>query len=339
MKPNPKDFPTIPPIELEMYQGLIDEIKALKKEKDAIVLGHNYMHPLVYWIADFKGDSLNLSRKAATTDRQTVVFCGVPFMAETAAILSPTKNVLIPSLKGGCSLADSITPQDIIKLRLQYPGIPVIAYVNTTAATKAEVDVCCTSGNAKNVVRWALQQFKTNKLIFLPDRYLATNIARDLDADIFFPTKENQEIPPTDKAIQIIGWDGSCEVHKQFTVKDIESIRTEYPTVKILAHPECSEDVVAASDFSGSTNAMIAEAKKTLDRPVYLATECSMADNILTNAPGCKLIRMCSYRCPHMAMITLENLRDSLKFNQYQVKLDPEISSRARLSLERMISI
>jgi len=242
-----------PEFELELKAELIHEIRELKKVRNAVVLGHNYMEQILFdTIPDFRGDSLELSRRAAQTDKDVIVFCGVRFMAETAKILNPGKTVLTPSLKAGCSLAASINAQDVKNLREQFPNIPVVTYVNTYADVKAESDVCCTSGNAKKVVEWAMKEFGSDKVIFLPDEYLAANVAKETGLDL---------------TRQIIGWHGRCEVHEKFTVADIKNVRAEYPDVAVLAHPECSPDVISESDFSGSTTAMITEVEKHKGKP------------------------------------------------------------------------
>jgi len=316
-------FPHEPQVELELKSDLIEEIWQLKRERNAVVLGHNYMEPVLFYsVPDFKGDSLELSRQAAKTNADVIVFCGVRFMAETAKILNPTKTVLVPSLKAGCSLAASITAQDVIDLRAQYPNVPVISYVNTYADVKAESDVCCTSGNATKVVEWAVKEFGSEKVIFLPDEYLAANVAKEIGGKI-----------------EMIGWHGRCEVHEKFTVEDIRNIREEYPDVLVLAHPECSPEVITESDFSGSTTAMIAQVAKNKDRRVLLLTECSMGDNIIAGNPEANILRLCSVRCPHMNQITLEQTRDALKYLQYQIEIPEETRRRAELAVRRMIAI
>jgi len=310
-----------PEFELEYKAELIDEIQKLKKIRNAVVLGHNYMEQVLFdTIPDFRGDSLELSRRAAETDKDVIVFCGVKFMAETAKILNPGKTVFIPSLKAGCSLAASITAEDVRKLREQFPNTPVVSYVNTYADVKAESDVCCTSGNAAKVIEWVLSEFDTDKVIFLPDEYLAANVARETGR-------------------QIIGWHGRCEVHEKFTVDDIARVREEYPDVMVLAHPECSPEVVMASDFSGSTSSMLAEVDKHKERPMLLLTECSMGDNIIAANPEANILRLCMVRCPHMNQITLEQTRDALKNLQYQIEIPEELRLRAELAVRRMIAI
>lgn len=326
-----------PTSELKIKADLIDEIRELKKQRNAVVLGHNYMEQVLFdTIPDFRGDSLELSRRAAATDKDVIVFCGVKFMAETAKILNPHKTVLIPSQKAGCSLAQSISADDVKRLRKQFPGVPVVTYVNTYADVKAESDVCCTSGNASKVVEWVAKEYKTDKIIFLPDRYLASNIARDTGKTIIFPEKGKN---PHTTDYQIIGWNGKCEVHEQFTVEDIERIRKEYPDVYVLSHPECSPEVTAASDFSGSTTAMIQKVKEQQDRPILLLTECSMADNIMASHPQANMLRLCMVRCPHMNQITLEQTRDALKNLQYQIDVPESVQERARAAVQRMVAI
>ncbi len=335
----------VPDFELRYKAELAEEINQLKKEKNAVILGHNYMEPaLFYSIPDFRGDSLDLSRKAAQTDKDIIVFCGVRFMAETAKLLNPTKTVLLPSEKAGCSLAASITAEDVRQLRLRYPGVPAVAYVNTYADVKAEVDICCTSSNASAVV----ESLHSDTVIFLPDEYLARNVARDTGRHIIFPTMQpagNGE-PSTTLDIQhignqgeMVGWHGRCEVHEKFTVQDIQAVRKQFPEVVILSHPECSPEVVAASDFSGSTNAMIRYVQET-NAPQYLVlTECAMGDNIAAANPDKDMLRLCSVRCPHMNQITLEDTLKSLQLNQYVIDIPEDIRVRATRAVERMIAI
>jgi quinolinate synthase len=307
----------VPDVELRIKAELAVEINRLKVEKNAVILGHNYMEPALYHsIPDFVGDSLELSRKAARTDKDIIIFCGVKFMAETAKILNPAKNVLLPAKEAGCSLAASITAEDVRALKRQYPGVPVITYVNTYADVKAESDVCCTSGNAAAVVN----SFDTDTLIFLPDEYLAKNVARE--------TGKN-----------LITWHGRCEVHEKFTVQDISAIRQQFPDVAILAHPECSPEVTAASDFAGSTSAMIHYIQHTQAGRYLLLTECAMGDNVAAANPDKEMLRLCSVRCPHMNQITLEDTLKSLQACQYVIDVPEDIRSRARQAVERMIAI
>src|SRR5512136_483678 len=326
----------VPDVELRIKAGLADEIMRLKKERHAVILGHNYMEPALYHsIPDYTGDSLELSRKAAMTDKDVIVFCGVRFMAETAKILNPTKTVLIPSLKAGCSLAASITAEDVRRLRQQFPGVPVVTYVNTYADVKAESDICCTSSNAKAVV----ESLKTDTVIFLPDEYLASNVARETGKHIIFPSKTPRPQGETQLDYQMIGWHGRCEVHEKFTVQDIRDVREQFPDVLILTHPECSPEVVAASDYSGSTTAMIKYVEQTNAPRYLLLTECSMGDNIMAAHPEKEMLRLCSVRCPHMNQITLEQTRDALLKTQYVTEVPEDVRVRAYKAVERMIQI
>lgn len=327
----------VPDVELRIKAEIAVEINRLKKEKNAVILGHNYMEPaLFYSIPDFAGDSLELSRKAAQTDKDIIVFCGVKFMAETAKILNPTKTVLIPSSKAGCSLAESITAEDVRALRKKFPGVPVVSYVNTYADVKAESDICCTSGNAVAVV----ESFKADTIIFLPDEYLASNIARETGKHIVFPTKGVNGLQlNTTLDYQMIGWGGRCEVHEKFTVGDIENVRAQFPEVVILAHPECSPEVVAASDYSGSTSAMIRYVKETKAPHYLILTECSMGDNIAAENPDKEMLRLCSVRCPHMNTITMEDTLEALKQTRYVIEVPEHIRVRAYKAVERMIAI
>jgi quinolinate synthase len=326
----------VPGGELEIKARLAYEINQLKAERNAVILGHNYMEPaLFHSVPDFTGDSLYLSRMAATTDKDVIVFCGVHFMAETAKILNPEKTVLLPSLKAGCSLAESITAEDVRQLIKQFPGVPVVTYINTYADVKAETDICCTSGNAKAVV----ESLNSDTIIFLPDEYLAGNVAKETGKHIIFPTKNGKTQFDTTLDYQMVGWHGRCEVHEKFTVQDIENVRADYPDVLILAHPECSPDVVAASDYSGSTTGLIRYVEETNAPRYLLLTECSMGDNIMAANPDKEMLRLCSVRCPHMNQIQLEDTRDSLLHNRYVIEVPEEIRVRAAKSVERMLEI
>ncbi len=330
----------VPDVELRYKAELAVQINALKKERNAVILGHNYMEPaLFYSIPDFTGDSLGLSRRAAETDKDVIVFCGVKFMAETAKILNPTKTVLLPSEKAGCSLAESITAEDVRALRRRYPGVPVVTYVNTYADVKAESDICCTSSNAVAVV----ESLKSDTVIFLPDEYLARNVARETGKHIIFPTREEILSPDGGKDtlldVQMIGWSGRCEVHEKFTLDDIRSVRAQFPDVVILAHPECSPEVVEAADFSGSTSAMIKYVEQTNAPHYLLLTECSMGDNIAAANPEKEMLRLCMVRCPHMNMITMEDTLNALKYNRYVIEIPEEIRIRAARAVERMLEI
>lgn len=325
----------VPDVELRYKAELAALINELKVEKNAVILGHNYMEPaLFHSIPDFVGDSLELSRKAATTDKDIIVFCGVRFMAETAKILNPSKTVLLPAKKAGCSLAESITAEDVRALKVQFPGVPVVTYVNTYADVKAESDICCTSSNAQAVVA----SLESDRVIFLPDEYLAKNVAREANKEIVFPTRQ----PKADDEnlhYELIGWHGRCEVHEKFTVEDIIAVRSQFPDVTILAHPECSPEVVAASDYSGSTTAMMKYVEQTRAPRYLLLTECSMGDNIAGANPDKEMLRLCSVRCPHMNEITLEETLLSLQLVQYVIEVPEDIRQRASVAVERMIAI
>jgi quinolinate synthase len=329
----------VPDVELRYKAELAAQILELKREKNAVILGHNYMEPALYYsIPDFVGDSLELSRKAAQTEKDIIVFCGVKFMAETAKILNPSKTVLLPSEKAGCSLAASITAADVRALRQQYPGAPVVTYVNTYADVKAESDICCTSGNAKAVV----ESLDAETTIFLPDEYLARNVARETGRKIVFPTLTPSPLPPGEGVGgegMLIGWRGRCEVHEKFTVADIESVRAQFPDVVILAHPECSPEVTAASDFSGSTGAMIRYVEQTKAPHYLLLTECAMGDNIAAANPDKEMLRLCMVRCPHMNQITLEDTLAALQLERFAVELPEDLRARAFHAVERMINI
>jgi quinolinate synthase len=330
----------VPDVELQYKAELAVEINALKQEKNAVILGHNYMEPALYYsIPDFVGDSLELSRKAAQTDKDVIVFCGVKFMAETAKILNPTKTVLLPSERAGCSLAASITAEDVRSLRKQYPGVPVVTYVNTYADVKAESDICCTSSNAVAVVN----SLKSDAIIFLPDEYLGSNVAHETGRQIIFPPTplpsprgrgdggEGEKV--------LIGWRGRCEVHEKFTVQDITTVRAQFPEVAILAHPECSPEVANAADFSGSTGAMIKYVRETTAPQYLLLTECSMGDNIAAENPQKDMLRLCMVRCPHMNTITMEDTLNALKHNRYVIEVPEDIRLRAERAVRRMIEI
>jgi len=328
----------VPDFELRYKAELADEINRLKVKKNAVILGHNYMEPaLFYSVPDFTGDSLDLSRKAAQTDKDIIVFCGVKFMAETAKILNPTKTVLLPSDKAGCSLAASITAEDVRQLRAKFPGVPVVSYVNTYADVKAESDICCTSSNAVAVV----DSLKSDTVIFIPDEYLAKNVARETGKHIIFPTLAPIPAPEqsADLDYQMIGWHGRCEVHDKFTVQDIHNVRKQFPDVVILSHPECSPEVVAASDFSGSTKAMIQYVERTHAPRYLLLTECAMGENVAAANPHKEMLRLCTVRCPHMNQITLEDTLNALKLNRYVIDVPEEIRVRAARAVERMIAI
>ncbi|MDX8525919.1 quinolinate synthase NadA [Mesorhizobium sp. MSK_1335] len=306
----------IPAIEWPVFADDVDAILDLKRQRNAVVLAHNYQTPEIFHcVADIVGDSLALARKAMSTEADVIVLAGVHFMAETAKLLNPQKTVLIPDLRAGCSLADSITAEDIRLLRQSYPDVPVVTYVNTSAKVKAESDICCTSGNAKAVV----ESLGVPKVIMLPDEYLARNIAAQTD-------------------VEIIAWKGHCEVHERFTPDDIRQLREDHPGVTVLAHPECPPDVVAEADFSGSTAAMSDYVGRQKPPRVVLMTECSMSDNVAVDHPEVEFIRPCNL-CPHMKRITLANIRQALEQNRHVVTIEPEIAGRARLAVERMLAV
>ena len=306
----------LPDVEIAAIEPVIAEIEALKQSRRAVVLAHNYMTPdIFHGVADLRGDSLALARMAVNTSADVIVMAGVHFMAETAKILNPGKTVLIPDLRAGCSLAESITGADVRLLRQRYPGVPVVTYVNTYADVKAETDICCTSSNAKAVV----ESLGTDTVIFLPDEYLARNVARE-----------------TGK--QLVGWQGRCEVHERFTVEDVTSVRRQFPDVVVLAHPECSPEVIEASDASASTSQMIRYVRESKVPRYLLLTECAMADNVAAANPDKEMLRLCSVRCPHMNRVTLEAVRDALRYDRHAVEIPEEIRRRAARSIERMLA-
>lgn len=322
----------VPDVELRIKAELVFEINRLKKERGALILGHNYMEPaLFHTVPDIVGDSLELSRRAAETTCDPIIFCGVRFMAETAKILNPTRTVLLPAKVAGCSLASSITAADVRALKARYPGVPVVSYINTYADVKAESDIICTSGNAVKVV----QSLKSDQIIFLPDQFLAANVARESGKQILFP-KPNEE---TSQSNVIIGWRGACEVHERFTVQDITNIRSQFPGVQVLAHPECPPEVVDASDYSQSTSRMVEFVKSSNAPHFLLLTECSMADNIIAENPDKDVLRLCSIRCPHMNEITLEDTLNALRHNQQNIEVPADVAARARVALERMLAV
>lgn len=306
----------IPEVEWAVHAPYIAEINRLKKEMNAVLLVHNYQTPEIFHgVADFVGDSLALARKATEVDADIIVQCGVHFMAETTKLLNPDKTVLIPDLRAGCSLAASITGADVRKLREQHPGVPVVSYVNTTADVKAETDVCCTSANAVEVV----ESLGVDKVIFTPDGYLAQYVASQTD-------------------VEIIYWEGACEVHERFTGEELRDYRSQYPGIRVIAHPECPPDVLAEADFVGSTSGMINYVGEQKPEQIVMITECSMSDNVAVEHPDVDFIRPCNL-CPHMKQITLPRILDALRKRQYEVTIDPEIAARARLSVERMLEI
>lgn len=322
----------IPDVELKIKAQLVDEINRIKQEKDALILGHNYMEPVLYhMVADVVGDSLELSRQAALTEKSIIVFCGVRFMAETAKILNPNKTVLLPAKIAGCSLAASISASDVQNLRDRFPGAPVISYINTYADVKAESDVICTSGNASAVVR----SFPDTRVLFLPDKFLAENVAKELGRPFVFSDVDPELIPSN----AIIGWRGVCEVHEQFTVSDIVTIRNQFKNVAVLAHPECSPEVVAHADLSQSTSKMVSFVETSSAPHFLILTECSMADNIIAKNPNKNILRMCSIRCQHMNEITLEDTLKALRDGEQNIEVCETIATRARSALSRMLEI
>jgi len=329
----------MPESEIRKKAELAFRINQLKKERNAVILGHNYMEPaLFHSIPDFTGDSLELARLAAQTDKDIIVFCGVKFMAETAKILNPQKTVLLPALNAGCSLAESITAEDVRNLKRKFPDVPVVTYVNTYADVKAESDVCCTSGNAAKVV----ESLKNDTIIFLPDEYLARNVARQTGKHIIFPSKsKGWPEAPMDTLLdyQFIGWHGRCEVHELFTVGDVEDAREKYPGVVVMAHPECSPEVTQAADFAGSTSAMIKFVQENKAPSYLLLTEGSMADNIAGLYPEKNILRIKGHRCPHMQQITLEDTLLALQKNQFVIDVEESVRLRAKRAVQRMIEI
>ena len=306
----------MPEIEWSIHAPYIYEINKLKKEKNAVVLAHNYQTPEIYHgIADFSADSLALAVEASKTTADIIIMAGVHFMAETAKLMSPNKKVLLPDMKAGCSLSSSITGKDVRLLKQKYPGVPVVSYVNTSADVKAETDICCTSANAVKIVK----SLGVKKVIFLPDDYLAKYVASQTD-------------------VEIISWKGICIVHDQFNENEINNIRKNNPGIKIIAHPECPPEVIAASDFAGSTSGMINYVKNNQPKKVMMVTECSMSDNIQVENPNVEFIRPCNM-CPHMKKITLPKILDCLKNETGEIKMDHETIMKARLSVEKMVAI
>ena len=306
----------MPEIEWASHAPYVHEINKLKKEKNAVILAHNYQTPEIYHgVSDFAADSLALAVEAAKTSADIIVMAGVHFMAETAKLMSPNKKVLLPDLNAGCSLSSSITGDDVRKLKKQYPGVPVVSYVNTSAEVKAETDVCCTSANAVKIVK----SLGVEKVIFLPDNYLAQYVASQTD-------------------VEIISWKGICMVHDQFNDQEIHDIRKNNPDIKIIAHPECPPDVIKASDFAGSTSGMIKYVKDNQPKKVMMVTECSMSDNIQVENPNVEFIRPCNL-CPHMKKITLPKILDCLKNETGEILMDKETIIKAKTSVEKMAAI
>ncbi|HBA41348.1 MAG TPA: quinolinate synthase [Alphaproteobacteria bacterium] len=306
----------IPEIEWPVFAPYIDAINRLKKEKNAVILAHNYQTPEIFHgVADIVGDSLALAREAVDVDADIIILCGVHFMAETAKLLNPEKTVLIPDLGAGCSLSESITGADVRLLKERFPGVPVVTYVNTSADVKAETDVCCTSSNALHVV----ESLGVDRVLFLPDEYLAQNVARQTD-------------------VEILAWRGRCMVHEQFSAREIEEYRDAHPGIVVLAHPECPPDVLEVADYAGSTSGMINYAKQKQPPQIVMITECSMSDNVAAELPNVDFIRPCNL-CPHMKKITLPAILRSLRSMQHQVEIAPEVADRARLAVQRMLDI
>ncbi len=306
----------IPSIEWPAFAEDIEAILALKRERDAVILAHNYQTPEIFHcVADIVGDSLALAREAMRVDAETIVLAGVHFMAETAKLLNPSKRVLIPDAGAGCSLAASITAADVRLLRQRYPGVPVVTYVNTSAAVKAESDICCTSANARRIV----ESLGQPKVIMLPDEYLAQNVAAET-------------------GVEIVTWAGHCEVHERFTAADIRQLRAGHPGIVVLAHPECPPEVVREADFAGSTAAMIDYVGDKRPARVVLVTECSMSDNVAVQHPDIEFVRPCNL-CPHMKQITLGNIRAALETMRHEVTIAPDVAARARRAVERMLEV
>ncbi|WP_428391336.1 quinolinate synthase NadA [Lichenicoccus sp.] len=310
----------VPRSEWRLFEDDIAAILRLKRERGAVILAHNYQTPEIFHcVADITGDSLALARDAQNLDAEIIAMAGVHFMAETAKLLNPTRRVLIPDLRAGCSLAESITAADVRLLRARYPGVPVVTYVNTSADVKAESDICCTSGNAKRIVEAISQEWGTDRVIMIPDEFLAQNIARET-------------------GITMITWAGHCEVHERFTPEEIRRLRADNPGIIVLAHPECPPEVVAEADFSGSTKGMSDYVASGRADRVVLITECSMSDNLAVAHPNVEFVRPCNL-CPHMKRITLAGLRHSLETLTHEVRIEPHLAVRARQSVERMLAL
>jgi len=306
----------IPKAEWMSFEDDVEAILELKRRRNAVILAHNYQTPEIFHgVADIVGDSLALARKAIDVEADIIVLAGVHFMAETAKLLNPDKTVLIPDMGAGCSLADSITPEDVALLRQAHPGVPIITYVNTSAAVKAVSDICCTSGNARQVV----ESLGVPRVLMIPDEYLARNVARET-------------------SVEVLAWHGHCEVHELFTADDVRQLRENYPGVTVLAHPECPPDVVAEADFAGSTAVMSDFVGQQRPARVVLLTECSMSDNVAVHHPDVEFIRPCNL-CPHMKRITLANIRAALEENRHEVTVDPKVAVSARRAVERMLAI
>ena len=307
---------SVPEIEWKIHAPLIEKINKLKVEKNAVILAHNYQTPEIYHgVADISADSLALAVEAAKTSASIIVLCGVHFMAETAKLMNPSKKVLLPDMSAGCSLSASITGDDVRLLKQKYPGVPVVSYINTSADVKAETDICCTSANAVKVV----ESLNVDKVIFLPDQYLANYVASNTN-------------------VKIISWKGTCVVHEKFTAQEVEEVRAANPGIKIIAHPECPPDVIKASDFAGSTSGMADYVNKNKPKKVMLVTECSMSDNVEADNPSVEFIKPCNL-CPYMKKINLEKILDCLKNETNEINIDKKISDAARKSVLRMTEI
>jgi quinolinate synthase len=310
----------IPPFEWPAYAPLIAGINRLKAQNNAVILAHNYMtSEIFHCVGDFRGDSLQLAREAARTDAAIIVQAGVHFMAETSKILAPEKTVLIPDLRAGCSLAASITGADVRLIKARYPGVPIVTYVNTSADVKAESDITCTSSNAVQVVEWAAREWDVDRVVLIPDEYLARNVA-------------------TMTGIKIIAWKGRCEVHERFTAADLAEMRAAHPGLVVLAHPECPPDVLAAADYAGSTAALAAYVTERAPKKVVLLTECSMSDNVAAAAPGTDFVRPCNL-CPHMKRITLAGIYDALVEMKHKVEVPEDVRVRAKAAIDRMLAL
>jgi quinolinate synthase len=306
----------LPDVEIAVMTPLIEEIEDLKRRRNAVVLAHNYMTPdIFHGVADLKGDSLALARMAADTDADVIVMAGVHFMAETAKIVNEHKTVLIPDTAAGCSLAEAVTGADVRLLRERFPGVPVVTYVNTSAEVKAESDICCTSGNAVQVV----ESLGVPKVIFLPDQYLGRWVASQTD-------------------VEIVLYEGSCMVHERFTGEELRGYRALHPGIQIIAHPECPPDVLDEADFVGSTSGMIDWVRRERPRQVVMVTECSMSDNVAVESPDTEFVRPCNL-CPHMKRITIQGIRDSLRDLRHEVLVAPDVAARARVAVERMLEV
>ena len=306
----------VTPMEWMHYAPLVKAINTLKKERNAVILAHNYMTPEIFHcVGDFRGDSLQLAKEAANVEADVIVQAGVHFMAETSKLLSPDKTVLIPDLEAGCSLAESITAEDVRRLREAYPGVPVVTYVNTSAAVKAECDITCTSSNAVKVV----ESLGVPRVLMVPDEYLAKYVQ-------------------TKTKVEIIAWKGHCEVHERFTAEELEGFRKSDPGVKIIAHPECPPDVIRIADYTGSTSGMINWVKEKHPKKVLLVTECSMSSNVAAEVPDVEFIRPCNL-CPHMKRISLEKIYESLLYMRHEVTVEPAVAAKARRAVERMVNL